>query len=247
MDSPSSLHLALPVHTEPPKLPVHTEPPKPPFAMFVSNTLRWVTLQLIVTCLVAGSMYEHSSVVGPYLDKHPVAFWVPVFLLFVSLGGMFCAGGTPVRLLWFCVFTLGMSGLVGVSLLPYSPEAILLAAGTTTLIVGTIAIYSRGLSARGGNLDNLGPALGAGLSAVLIMGLANIFLHLPWLKIGLAVVSVFLFSGYLAYDLTRLYNKTDALDPTYNDGLIPATELYLDVINLFLNLLEVIGACSGDD
>ena len=230
-------------------LPQPLVPPAPKLAFphFVANTLRWVALQLAVTCLVAGSMYEHSEAVGDYMNKHPLIFWGPVILLFVALAAMYGSGSTPARLLWFCVFTLAMSGLVGVSLLPYSPKTILLAAGATTFIVLAVALYSQAVSARGGDLDSIAPILGSGLTTLLILGVANMFLQLPWLKVGIAAASVFIFTGYLAFDLVRLYNKTDAYDPTYEDGLIPATEIYLDIINLFLNLLEVIAACSGDN
>ncbi len=214
------------------------------FAGFVSKALRWVFLQLATTCLVAGAMYEHSAAVSQYLDDHPAVFWAPVFSLFLSLFGMYSTRRHEIRILWFTAFTLGMSGLVGVSILPYSPKAILLTTSATMVIVGCTALYSARVAARGENLQAMGPALGTGLTSIIILGIANVFLKLPWLHIGIAVVSVLLFTGYLAYDLTRLYNREDVLDLCYEDGLIIATELYLDIINIFLELLELVGSCS---
>ena len=235
-------HLAIPILEE--KLAS-----KPPLATFASRTLAWVAIQLTVTCAVSGVMYARKESVIDYLPNHLWAFWLPIIMLFFSLGGMYMtsAHNRDGRLSWFCVFTLSMSFVVGVSVIQYSPEVVLLSAGTTWIIVCGAATYSNGLAKRGKDLDSWGPALGGILATVVILSFANIFLKLPWVSVGLSAVSVILFTCYLAYDLCRLYLAKDADDPMMADGLLPAVEIYLDIINIFINLLSLIGGSSGDN
>tara|TARA_Y100000389_G_scaffold172316_1_gene180656 strand:- start:262 stop:1104 length:843 start_codon:yes stop_codon:yes gene_type:complete len=237
----SEPHLALPILGD-------SSVAKPSLARFVSRTLAWVALQLTVTCGVCVAMYARKDAVTRYLDDDKLVVWAPVVLLFVSLFAMYLTSprSRGMRLGWFCVFTLSMSFVVGVSVMQYSPKVVLLAAGTTWAIVCGAAAYSRGLAERGKDLDHLGPVLGGILSIVLILGIANLFLRAPWLEIAVSAVSVILFSFYLAYDLCRLYSARDASDPMMEDGLLPAVEIYVDVINVFVNLLLVCSKLGGE-
>ncbi len=237
----TAAHLALPILED-------NSLSKPSLATFASQTLGWVAIQLTVTCAISGVMYARKETVIDYLPDHMWAFWLPIIMLFFSLGCMYMTAShhRDRRLGWFCVFTLSMSFVVGVSVIQYSPEVVLLSAGTTWIIVCGAAAYSNGLAKRGKDLDSCGPALGGILTTVLIIGFANVFLKLPWVSVGLSAVSVVLFTCYLAYDLCRLYLAKDADDPMMADGLLPAVEIYLDIVNIFVNLLSLIGGSSGD-
>ena len=224
---------------------VPAPPGKPLFSAFVARTLGWVAAQLTLTVAVCAGMYVRRDDVISILKDHPVVLWVIIGATFITLGLMFVAKSGGQRLAAFAAFTLSTSCMVGVGILPYSPHAILLAAATTWLIVCAASAYSWRMARAGRDLDGWGAPLSGVLTTVIVLSIANIFLKLPGLKVLLAGVSVILFTAYLVYDLARLYGGKDADDPLFQDGIIAAVEIYLDVINIFLNLLQLIG--GGDD
>lgn len=91
------------------------------------------------------------------------------------------------------------------------------------------------------DLSGMGKALIACLIGVLIVSIINIFLRLPGLSLLISYVNVFIFSGLIAYDNQKIKKIYESGNGT--DGLIVfgALQLYLDFINLFLNLLRIFG------
>jgi FtsH-binding integral membrane protein len=220
-------------------------PTKPSFAAFSARALLWVGVQLSVTFAICGAMYARRDELLAYLSQNPVVPWIPVGLMFASLMFVFCATSRPARLGGFAVFTLSMSFVVGVSVMQYSPRTVMLAAAGTWGIVWAAAAYSARLAARGEDLEGYAPALGGILTTVVLLGLLNLFLKCSWLNVALAAVSVVLFTAYLIYDLTQLYDGADADDPMLEDGLIVAIGVYLDIINIFVNLLALCDKVDG--
>lgn len=83
----------------------------------------------------------------------------------------------------------------------------------------------------------LGGMLTTGLIILIIGGLLNVFLFKsPMIMFMYSAVGVFLFSGFIIYDTFNILKRY----PT--DEYISATlSLYLDILNLFLMLLHLLG------
>lgn len=67
------------------------------------------------------------------------------------------------------------------------------------------------------------------------------FLAVPLLHQVVSAVSALLFTAFIAYDLNR---AAKAGRVSEGDLLLLAADVYLDLLNLFLNLLSLLG---GDD
>jgi len=134
--------------------------------------------------------------------------------------------------------------MVGVSVLQYAPNVVIKAVVATVLVVGMASIYSWWCAKNGHDLDFLGPALGTVLMTVIIVSIMNIFIKSSMLGLCICVISVFLFTGFLIFDLERLYSGREESDDIFAEPMIAAVGIYLDIIILFLNLLEVIDRCS---
>lgn len=83
-----------------------------------------------------------------------------------------------------------------------------------------------------------------GLIGIIIASVVSIFYHPTWLTVAINYIGVFVFIGLTAYDTQRL--KAMALQ-TANDGRLAARlsisgalALYLDFINLFLFILDIL-------
>ena len=61
----------------------------------------------------------------------------------------------------------------------------------------------------------------------------------------LAFLFIILFNTYLMYDIHTLYNHTNQL--MFESPIYPAISIYLDIINIFLYLLECINLIENNN
>lgn len=79
----------------------------------------------------------------------------------------------------------------------------------------------------------------AGVLVILVAAVANAFLQLPALQLTISAVAIAIFSAYILYDVQRIINGGET-------NYISATlAIYLDVYNVFVNLLSILGLVGG--
>jgi len=142
-------------------------------------------------------------------------------------------------LLGFTFFMgLGLTGLINHTL-KFSNGATLImtAFGGTAAVFGTMATIAT-VSKR--DFSGLGKWLFAGLIVIIVASIANIFLQLPALHIVISVIAIGIFSAYILYDVQQIINGGET-------NYITATlSIYLDVYNIFVHLLSLLGIFGGD-
>jgi FtsH-binding integral membrane protein len=111
--------------------------------------------------------------------------------------------------------------------------------GGTAIVFGAMASLAstvkRDLS------SSLGKWLFAGLMVIIVASLANIFLHLPALMLTVSVLAIVIFSAFMLVDLQRIINGGET-------NYVTATlAVYLDVYNVFTNLLMLLSAFTGNN
>ncbi|SRR5581483_4054914 len=82
----------------------------------------------------------------------------------------------------------------------------------------------------------MGASLTIGLFMLLGIMLVNIFVRSTTLDLGLSIVGVIIFSGFILVDTSRILRRAHEVPPT-----LAALSLYLDFLNLFLMLLRILG------
>lgn len=87
----------------------------------------------------------------------------------------------------------------------------------------------------------MGGFLSVGIIVVLIAAVANIFFQVPAVHLAISSAIVFLMSGFILYDTSRIVNGGET------NYIMATVALYLNIYNLFVSLLSLIGAFSGDD
>jgi FtsH-binding integral membrane protein len=93
------------------------------------------------------------------------------------------------------------------------------------------------------DLSNMGSFLMMGMFGLIIAGLVNIFLQSSALQMACSAIGVLIFVGFTAYDMQQI---KDAYYAAYGDerdkaGVIGALNLYMDFVNIFINLLQLMG------
>ena len=78
------------------------------------------------------------------------------------------------------------------------------------------------------------------LIAIIILEIINIFLLNNTLNIVLSIVSILVFSFFIAYDIQKALDKA-FLANCENKGIYCAFQLFLDFINIFIDLLRLFG------
>jgi FtsH-binding integral membrane protein len=204
-------------------------------ATLVRRTYAVVFGGIIVTCLGAALAMSQPSLMQAVLE-HPflaiIAVFAPLFLLMKQ------AREFPRNLILTSLFTLVM----GVYIAPFlyiaersQPgiinQAALLTLGTFGALTAYATFSRRDFSAWGGFFM-------VGLIVLLITGLLNVFFQSQGVALYLAGATVFVFGGLLVFDTWRLL-RSGQFGP--DDYVITAVQIYLDLLNIFLAIISLLG------
>ena len=203
------------------------------------NTYALLALSMVPTVLGAwlGIQLNFTFFAG-----HPAIGFI--LFLAIAFGFMFAiektknsAWGVVVLLAFTFMMGLLLSRMLGMVLgLKNGATLIGLAFGGTAL---TFAVMASVASTIKRDLTGMGKFLFIGLILLLVAAFANIFLQLPALMVAISVIAIGIFSAYLLFDLNRIITGGET-------NYISATlAVYLDLYNIFVNLLALLGIFGG--
>jgi FtsH-binding integral membrane protein len=90
------------------------------------------------------------------------------------------------------------------------------------------------------SLDSLGKFLFVGLIAIVIASLVNIFIGSTVMQMVISALAIIIFLGLTAYDTQKIREEL-SVETSDSAEVRGALTLYMDFINLFLNLLQLFG------
>tara|TARA_E500000178_G_scaffold113796_1_gene113741 strand:- start:1487 stop:2125 length:639 start_codon:yes stop_codon:yes gene_type:complete len=118
------------------------------------------------------------------------------------------------------------------------PELVLQSLGGTALIFFGLSAYA--LQSKR-DFSFMGGFLFAGLLVAIVAMIANIFLAIPALSLTISAAIIMIMSGLILMDTSRIVRGGET-------NYIRATVgLYLNIFNLFVNLLHLLGVFGGED
>jgi FtsH-binding integral membrane protein len=91
------------------------------------------------------------------------------------------------------------------------------------------------------SLDSVGKFMFVGLIAVIIASVINIFVGSTVMQMVISAVAIIVFLGLTAYDTQRIREMVSMGGDTGREEVMGALTLYMDFINLFINLLQLFG------
>lgn len=200
------------------------------------------TYQLFAASLLAAT-------VGAFIGLEMVEairswYWGLVILEIVALVGLMFLKDKPginLALLFAFTFLTGLtltpllSGVLG---MPNGASAVVSAFLMTTIIFGAMSVYAMKTSK---DLASWGKILFISVIVILIGSIVNIFLGSPMLQVGIAAVATLVFSLYIAFDTQML------LRGAFSSPVEAAIALYLDVLNIFISLLQLFGILGSSN
>jgi uncharacterized protein len=229
---------------------------------YMLRIYNFMVVGLAITGLAALGVYMGAVADGPagavgrvgntYLTSFGVAMFVsplkwlfilaPLAMVFViSFGIQRLRPATAQMLFW------AFAALMGVSLssifLVYTHTSIVRVFFITAASFGALSLYGYTTQR---DLTGMGSFLIMGLFGVIIASLVNLFLASTMLQFIVSVVGVLVFAGLTAWDTQRLKNEyiygyVGEGDVAERSAILGALSLYLNFINLFTLLMQLLG------
>lgn len=201
----------------------------------LKNTYMLLSMTLAFSAVTAGI----SMAMGLSHMAALVMTLVSFGLLFVVNKNADKASG----IFWIFAFT----GLMGASLgpmlnhyaaMPGGPALIMQALGGTALIFFALSGYA--LTSKK-DFSFMGGFLMVGLIVAVIAMVANIFFQIPALSLAISAAIIMIMSGLILFDTSRIIHGGET-------NYIRATvSLYLNIYNIFVHLLHLLGVFGSDD
>jgi FtsH-binding integral membrane protein len=204
------------------------------------NTYLMLGLTMIPTVIgaVAGLSMNFA-----FMAQSPI---LSAVVMLAVMFGLFWAisanrnSGLGVALLLALTFFMGLmlGPVLQVALhLKNGTQLVGLAAGGTGVIFATLAGIAT-VTKR--DFSFLGKFLFVGLILLIIASLANLFFQVPVAALTISAIAVLIFSGFILFDVSRIVTGGET------NYVMATLAIYLDIYNLFLNLLQLLMSLAGE-
>lgn len=202
---------------------------------------------LLATSPDLSHMFYHMSANGKHAVQFTMAGWIalfmPLVLMFV-LGAAVAAPATPAVL----------NGLYGIFCASFGVSLYAITSQYTGASVGSALLITAGsfigLSATGvlikRPLTGLASFCTMGLWGLVIVGFAQLIFHFTLNQTIVSLISIVIFAGLTVTDSQEMRDRYSTDGNTPSGVLMGAIGLYLDAMNLFINILNIVGVKSDD-
>ncbi len=209
-----------------------------------------------------GRVYGHMSlavlvsmIVSYFVGTSPellqffftgVMKWIVIFAPLVAIFGvsMVLSNNPSKGVAQLCLH--GFAALMGLSFATifaiYTMGSIVSAFMGAAILFGVMSGYGYFTKQ---SLDSVGKFCFVGLIAIVIASIINIFIGSTVMQMVISALAIIIFLGLTAYDTQQIREEVSV----ENDGIAEirgALTLYMDFINIFINLLQLFGSKNDD-
>ena len=96
------------------------------------------------------------------------------------------------------------------------------------------------------DLSGVGQFMFIGLIAIIIASIVNIFIGSSVMTMVISALAIIIFLGLTAYDTQQIREMVSVDNPDTPAEILGALTLYMDFINIFVNLLQLFGTKNDD-
>lgn len=206
----------------------------------MSKTFLWMFVGLFITFLTGFMVsFNETMIINIFTGPTYLILCIVELILVIFLSSKVRSMSKNVARIMFILYSF-VSGLTFSSIfIAYSISSIIyvfLIASVIFLVFGLIGYYTKL------DLTKIGIYLMMALLAIIICVIVNLFINNNTFDLVISIISMLIFIGFTAYDVQKIKNLSlDGGIPEDNLSIIGALNLYLDYINIFLDLLRIIG------
>merc|ERR1719379_3108312 len=207
---------------------------------FVRKVYSILAVQMLITVAMVLPFYYFESL-RVFVMVNPAIIWAALLSTMAFMCVITCneqlARTFPQNLWILTGFTICEAFLIGV--ICVNSTGVLLAAMVTCAIVIALTAFAMVTDI---DFTGYGVYLFIALIGLITVQPFAILLQLPWLDTFAALLGAVIFSFYLVHDTQMIVDgKHNAFAISIDDYVFASLVLYLDIINLFLNMLHLIG------
>jgi len=215
---------------------------------FIKKVYGILSIQLLVTCGIIGIIINPNWPIRQYVQSNQWVYLSSFGLMMACMIALVCCEGvrrkSPVNIIVLGVFTLCEGYMLGSVSAFYEPDAVIMAAGITAAVTIGLTLFAFqtkwDFTACGGMLCGL-------LVILFFAGILMIFLpKTKWTIIAYASLGALVFMMYIVYDTQLMMGGKHKYSLSPEEYIFASLSLYLDIINLFMYILMIIGAARSD-
>ena len=209
---------------------------------FISKVYSIVWLQLVFTSSFIGVCNQVKPVSDFMISQNGQALsTISMIGMFIMTIMLFCSTSLlkgSCACIYTSIFTILMTYMVGVLGVFYSTQALLLSGISTVGIFSGLTIYAWQTKY---DYTQFGNCLLIALLGLIIFGMFSVFIPGNIGQIVYASAGAVIFSFYIVYDTQLIIGGNNRrIQYSVDDYALAAINLYLDIINLFMAILELI-------
>jgi len=198
-----------------------------------------MSLAVIVSMLVSYFVGSNPELLQFFFTG--VLKWIVIFSPLAAIFGVsYVLGTNPSKgIAQLCLH--GFAALMGLSFATifavFTLGSIVSAFMGAAILFGTMSMYGY-FTKR--SLDSLGKFMFIGLIAICIASIVNIFIGSTVMQMVISALAIVIFLGLTAYDTQQIREEL-SVETSDAAEVRGALTLYMDFINLFINLLQLFG------
>src|ERR1700733_13505482 len=210
----------------------------------INQSFGWMFVGLLVTTLSSLLITSSQTLTNAIVNNNIIYFGliiaelIVVFVLSAKIQSMTFLEAVFAFLLYSFLNGLTLASIFMV----YTATSIVTTFLVTTIVFGIMAVYGYTTNR---DLTSIGNLAIMALIGVIVASLVNLFLKSTIFSYILSYLSIVIFIGLTAYD-TQKIKEIESYSDNKNLGILGALTLYLDFINIFLNLLRILGRQRED-
>lgn len=207
----------------------------------LKKVFMWLFLGFLITFAASYMAIDNLDIIYEVFAKIPyliiIVFCLPIIIA-VVLSGIIKKIPPVITIILYIIYCVITGVSLGFVLLSFTAQSIiscLLATGIIFLICAFISWNSDY------DFSSWGKILLFSLIGAIVVSLLNYFIfHSELLYIAINAIVTAIFIGYMLYDINRI-KQEQSNEEDKNLPIQLAFQLYLDLINLFIRLLELFG------
>lgn len=207
-----------------------------------SKIYLWLFIGLLVTFITGAYTATNDAALSVIFNRG--YYWIFILIelgLAIFLSARIHKMQPTTAKISYLLYTF-FSGLTFASLfVVYKLESIILVFGVTAILFLIFALIGHYTKL---DLSKINTYLLMALIGIILCTIINLFLQNSTFDIVISAISIIVFLGFIAYDVQKIKRLNGYLAED-NLAVIGAFELYLDFINIFIDLLRLFG--KSDD
>lgn len=217
---------------------------------FAKKVLGQVCGMLLLVGALCGLGFTSSSATQSYLlGQGQWIMWAGFIVSLFIVLSYYCHPAWyheyPQKYVTLVMFALSIGTMCMYATMRLQKSTVLLAVGLTASITVFLCAYVH-VSKR--DFTTMGGALGSFLWLLIMFGFLQIWFHDRILELLVASAGALLFSLYIIYDFSLILGGTHRKHQfSLDDDVLASMCLFLDIINLFLYLLQLLSGGNRDD